>query len=125
MRVLADSILVVHVAFVLFVVAGLPAIWLGAALHWRWVRSFAFRIAHLGAITFVALEAVAGIMCPLTVWEDALRGASTETSLMARWLRSFLYYSLPEWVFTCAYLVFALLVLLTWWRVPPRRSATK
>lgn len=117
----ADLILLVHVAFVLFVVAGLPAIWLGAALRWRWVRSFRFRLIHLCAIAFVAIEAVAGIMCPLTVWEDALRGTATETSFMARWLRSLLYYSLPEWVFTCAYLAFALIVALTWWRIPPQR----
>ena len=32
----ADAILVVHFAFVAFVVGGLGAIWLGAASGWRW-----------------------------------------------------------------------------------------
>lgn len=122
MRAFADFILIVHFAFVLFVVGGLPAIWLGAARGWRWVRNFRFRAAHLAAISFVALEALLGMACPLTVWEDALRGALTDTSFVARWLRRLLYYSLPDWVFACAYLLFAAVVVATWWRVPPQRS---
>jgi polyferredoxin len=125
MHAFADLILIVHFAFVLFVVGGLPAIWLGAACGWRWIRNFKFRAAHLAVISFVALEALLGIACPLTVWEDVLRGALTETSFVARWLRRLLYYSFPEWVFACAYLLFALAVAITWWRVPPRRSHTQ
>ncbi len=125
MRAFADLILIVHFTFVLFVVGGLPAIWIGAALGWPWIRNFKFRAAHLAAISFVALEALLGIACPLTVWEDALRGTLTETSFVARWLQRLLYYSYPEWVFTCAYLLFALAVAITWWRVPPRRSHTQ
>ena len=122
MRAFADFILIVHFAFVLFVVGGLPAIWLGAARGWRWVRNFGFRAAHLAAISFVALEALLGMACPLTVWEDALRGTLTETGFVASWLRRLLYYSFPDWVFACAYLLFAAIVVATWWRVPPQRS---
>jgi len=122
MRAYADLILVIHFAFVLFVVAGLPMIWIGAARSWHWVRNFKLRVAHLAAISFVALEALLGMACPLTLWEDALRGAATDTGFVARWLRSLLYYSFPDWVFTSAYALFALLVAVTWWRVPPRHS---
>ena len=71
MRALADLILIAHGAVVLFIVAGLPAIWIGASCGWRWVRNFWFRVAHLAAIVFVAAEALLGIACPLTVWEAA------------------------------------------------------
>ena len=40
MVLLADVVLVLHFAYVLFVVGGLVAIWLGCALGWRWVRNF-------------------------------------------------------------------------------------
>jgi hypothetical protein len=120
--VLADVVLIAHFVFVLFVVGGLPAIWIGAARGWRWVRNFRFRAAHLAAISFVALEALLGMACPLTLWEDALRGTLTETGFVARWLRRLLYYNFPEWAFACAYLLFALLVTATWWRLPPQRS---
>jgi hypothetical protein len=119
--VLANVVLIVHFAFVAFVVGGLGAIWTGAALGWRWVRSFSFRIAHLAAICFVAGEALLGIMCPLTVWEDALRGRNSETGFIARWIRSVMFYEGPPWVFTVAYVTFAAIVALTFWWVPPGR----
>lgn len=116
----ADLILIVHLAFVLFIVGGLASIWIGAACGWGWVRNFWFRISHLAAILFVAAEAMLGIWCPLTLWEDALRGSSHgEMGFVSRWIHRLLYYSFPEWVFTVAYLVFALMVAATWWLVRP------
>jgi hypothetical protein len=120
--VIADAVLVVHFLFVLFVVGGLLTIWIGAACGWRWVRNWRFRVAHLAAISFVALEAVFGMVCPLTEWEDALRGAPTDSGFIGRWLHRWLFYSFPDWVFTSAYVTFALLVAATWWRVRPQRS---
>lgn len=118
---LADFILVIHFLFVLFVVGGLATIWIGAACGWRWVRNYWFRIAHLAAICYVAAEALLGVVCPLTEWEDALRAAHAQTSFVARWTRRVLFYNFPEWAFTVAYLIFALAVALTLWLVPPRR----
>ena len=118
---LADLILVVHFAFVLFVVGGLATIWIGAAAGWNWVRNFRFRIAHLAAICLVAAEALLGVVCPLTTWEDALRGAPSDQSFIARWLHRVLFYNLPEWMFTAAYLLFAVAVAASFWLVPPRR----
>ena len=119
---LADVILVVHFAFVAFVVGGLGAIWLGAALGWRWTRNFPFRIAHFVAILFVAAEALLGVMCPLTVWEDALRGRGSDLGFIARWIRAVMFYELPLWIFTAAYVGFALVVALTFWLAPPIRA---
>ena len=118
---LADLILGVHFAFVLFIVGGLALIWTGAGLGWHWVRNLWFRVAHLAAILFVAGEALAGVWCPLTVWEDALRGTRPETSFVARWIHRILFYSFPEWVFTASYLAFTLIVATTWWLAPPDR----
>lgn len=117
---LADIVLFVHFVFVAFVVGGLAAVWLGAALGWRWIRNFKFRVAHLAAIAFVAGEALLGVMCPLTVWEDSLRGRGSEIGFIARFIRSVMFYELPPWVFTIAYVGFATIVALTWWLVPPQ-----
>jgi hypothetical protein len=125
-EVFADLILFVHVTFVLFIVGGLASIWIGAAYGWRWVRNIWFRVAHLAAILFVAAEAVLGIWCPLTIWEDALRGSTRgDLGFVARWVRRVLYYSFPEWVFTVAYLFFALMVAATWWLVRPESYRRK
>jgi hypothetical protein len=74
-RSLADAITVVHLAYVSFVVLGQLLVWVGLLCRWRWVRNPWFRCLHLLAIAVVALETVAGVRCPLTVWEEQLRAA--------------------------------------------------
>ena len=118
---IADAVLVVHALFVLFVVGGFVLILLGAG-RWGWVRNRSFRILHLAAIGFVTAEALLGITCPLTLWEDVLRGGSPGTSFVARWVARLLYYDFPEWVFAAAYFAFALAVLWAWRAIPPRPS---
>ena len=120
---MADVILVVHFLIVLFIVGGLVAVWVGAAAGWTWVRNRWFRYAHLGAIAFVAAEGLLGVMCPLTVWEDMLRGGVKAESFVGRWVRYFLYYEAPPWVFTAAYVAWAAATLATLRLVPPRRRA--
>ena len=117
---MADAILVVHFGIVIFIVGGLLAVWIGAAAGWGWVRNPWFRYLHLGAIAFVAAEALFGVMCPLTVLEDALRGGARADSFVGRWVRYFLFYEAPEWVFTAAYVAWTAATLATLWRVPPR-----
>jgi hypothetical protein len=120
---LADAILVVHFGIASFIVLGLLCVWLGAALGWRWVGNPWFRYLHIAAILFVAAEAIFGIACPLTVWEDVLRGGPRAESFVARWVHRLLYYRAPEWVFTLAYATWALATLVTLVAVPPRRRA--
>jgi hypothetical protein len=116
---LADLVLVAHFAFVLFVLAGLPLILLGAR-HWHWIRNRTFRLVHAGAILFVAAESLLGIACPLTDWENALRGTGSTQSFIGHWLSRLLYYPFAEWVFTVAYCAFAGAVAYAWFAVPPR-----
>ena len=121
----ADLILVVHALFVLFIVFGLLAILLGGALGWRWVRNPWFRLAHLGGIAFVVVQAWLGQICPLTIWESRLREQAGmegySGSFIQHWLHAILFYSAPQWVFVVAYTAFALLVLASWYWVRPRR----
>lgn len=81
---MADWIALLHGAFALFVLAGTVLIVSGLILGWRWVRQPRFRTLHLAAVLFVAFRAAAGIPCPLTVLEDHLRSAPSETALV-RW----------------------------------------
>lgn len=120
---IADALLVVHFLIAAFIVAGLLAVWVGAALGWSWIANPWFRYVHLGAIAFVAAEALLGVACPLTVWEDLLRGGVQQESFVGRWVRRLLYYEAPEWVFTAAYVAWTLAALVTLRLVPPRRRA--
>lgn len=124
--VLADSILIVHFAFVAFVIVGLALIWIGWWRRWAFVRNFWFRAAHLAAIAVVAAESLASFVCPLTTWEDRLRllaGGEQryEGSFVQHWLHNLMFFDLSERVFTILYIVFFLLVALSLWLVPPQR----
>lgn len=123
MKLAADALLVLHFAIVVFIGGGLVLVWIGAAARWAWIRNPWFRYAHLGAIVFVAGEAVLGFACPLTVWEDLLRGGVRPESFVGRWVYRVLYYRAPEWVFTTAYAAWAAATVITLIFVPPRRSA--
>ena len=120
----ADALLFLHVLFVAFVIFGLVLILIGKLRHWSWVRNAWFRIAHLAAIGVVVLQSWLGIICPLTIWEMALRERAGDAvysgTFIAHWLESILYYQAPAWVFAVCYTVFAALVVVSWFWVRPR-----
>lgn len=123
-QVLADTVLAVHVSVVVFVVMGLVLVLAGNRLNWRWVNNIWFRLAHLGAIGVVVAEAWLGVVCPLTTLEMWLRSKAGVVgyrgSFIEHWLQQILYYDAPAWVFVTAYTLFGLLVVVAWWRFPPR-----
>jgi hypothetical protein len=118
---LANLVLVLHALIVVFIVGGLLAIWIAAALGHAWARHRGFRTLHLLAIGIVAALAVTGVPCPLTVLEAQLRtGAAAPEGFIQRWVRAWLFYDFPAWVFVLAYCAFLVAVLVTWRRIPPR-----
>ena len=125
-QILADTILVLHVAVVLFVVVGLVLIIIGNLRHRRWVNLLWFRLVHLVTILFVVAEAWLGLICPLTtleLWLRELAGDDTYAGgFVAYWLQQLLYWDLPAWVFLLMYSGFALLVVATWIVYPPRNK---
>jgi hypothetical protein len=119
---LADALLIAHFAVAAFILGGLVLVWIGALRGWRWARNPWFRYAHLAAIGIVAIETLLGYACPLTLWEDLLRGGLRAESFVARWVERLLYYDAPEWMFTAAYVLWAAASLATLRFIPPRRS---
>lgn len=118
---LADLVLFFHFFIAGFIVLGLILVWIGVLAGWRWIRNPWFRYLHLAAIVFVAAQALLGIACPLTVWEDLLRGGARPETFVGRWVARLLYYSAPEWLFTALYVAWATASVVTLWLVPARR----
>ncbi len=123
-RFLADSIVVVHLAYVAFVVLGMAAIVAGIALRWQWVRNFWFRSIHFLMIAVVVAESLCGILCPLTDWEGRLRDLAGEPnapgSFIGRWAHDVLFVDLSPSTLAACYSVFSLAVLLVLILAPPR-----
>jgi len=82
---LADLVLIVHLAFVIFVLCGGLL-----ALKWRWIAWF-----HLPAAAWGALVEFTGWICPLTPLENWLRAqggeAGYEQDFTTRYLLPILY----------------------------------
>lgn len=122
-RFLADVVVVIHFAFIAFVIGGMGAILVGIALRRRWARNFWFRALHLAAITIVVLQALAGVICPLTTLEDYLRVRGGEEgypgSFIGYWVHELIFYQGPPWVFAVCYCLFGLAVLAAFLLAPP------
>jgi hypothetical protein len=125
---LADLVVAIHLLYMGFIVFGQAAILVGGWRRWSWVRNCWFRWTHLAAIAIVAFEALAGIVCPLTVWEDELRRLAGETpsggTFVGRCVHAILFFELPAWVFTTVYVLFTVIVFATLRIVPIRRPGT-
>lgn len=127
-RFLADVVLVMHAAYVAFVVVGGIAIVAGGLLRREWVRNPWFRYAHLLSIGIVAVQAVLGVSCPLTVWERNLRLAAGQNPgdlpFIPRLLQRLIFFEAPPELFTLIYVAFGGVVVVCLLVIPPRRGNT-
>jgi hypothetical protein len=124
---LADAVLALHLAIVLFVVGGLLLLVAGNLLHRSpWVNRPWFRAVHAAAIAIVVAEAWLGIECPLTTLEQWLRVQAGQPTYAGGFIQhalsALLYWDAPLWLFTAGYTLFGALVLAAWWRWPPQRA---
>jgi hypothetical protein len=126
---IADLILVLHVAIVAFAVLGQLLFMAGGWRGWGWVRIAWVRLSHLALIGFVVAQSWLGEICPLTVWEQSLRlragQSSYDGSFIEHWLSRLIFFNAPAWVFMATYTTFGVLVLLSWWWWPPRFKGAK
>jgi uncharacterized protein DUF2784 len=121
---LADLIVAVHLAIVIYVLAGELLIVVGGLRRWSWIRNPIFRLSHLVVIAYVALQGVADTLCPLTVWEDQLRVRAGEEgrtgTFIGRLMHDLLFLDVEQRTLNRVYVAFALLVVFTLFLWPPR-----
>ncbi|MBO0711780.1 MAG: DUF2784 family protein [Acetobacteraceae bacterium] len=125
---LAEAVLAGHIAIILFNVSGLIAVPLGAALGWRFVRVRWWRLLHLTLLGTVALQAMAGRACILTLWQAALADQTASPApLIMDWVNRMIYWPLPLWAFAGLYLIVFGYALALLRLVPPagRTTATR
>jgi len=79
-RIAADAVLLVHLAFVVFVI-------LGGALSLRWPK---LAWIHLPAVMWAALVELNGWICPLTPLEVELRRASGDAGYAGDFLEHYI-----------------------------------
>ncbi len=71
-RILADAIMVIHLAWIIFMLWGF-VLTIRGFFYPKFFERWLFRTIHLLGILFVATLEILGKFCPLTLWENALR----------------------------------------------------
>lgn len=77
---LATVVLLVHLAFILFVV-------FGGLLAWRWPK---LAWLHIPAVLWGSHAEFSGAVCPLTPWENALRRLGGESGYPGGFIEHYL-----------------------------------
>jgi len=126
LALLADVVLIIHSAYIAFVIGGWIAIVWGGLRRRGWVRNPWFRYAHLTAIGIVVALSLLRLPCPLTVWERNLRTAAgqspSDLAFIPRILQQVIFFEAPPEVFTAVYTVFGAVVVLSLIMIPPQRG---
>jgi hypothetical protein len=94
-RLLADSILFIHFAWIVFMLWGFILTLRGFS-HKEFFERWVFRALHFIGIAYVSTLAIMGRYCPLTIWENALR-AKYDPALT--YPGSFIIYYLERFVY--------------------------
>lgn len=79
-RLAADALVLVHLAFILFVM-------LGGLLVWRWPRLCGL---HLPAVAWGIVVEALHLTCPLTPWENQLRRAAGDAGYTGSFVEHYL-----------------------------------
>jgi len=79
-RILADSVLLLHLSFILFVVFGA-----GLAFRWRWLIA-----VHLPAAAWGMFIEISGGICPLTYLENDLRHRAGQAGFSGGFIEHYL-----------------------------------
>jgi hypothetical protein len=124
MEALANLVVVVHLAYFVFVVGGFVSIVVGAKRGWKWIYNPWLRLAHLLSVYIVLAEDVFRVNCPLNAVESSLRSPAangTEASSGVGYVLDFLlHHSIPSWFLDGMYWVLAVVLLALWFLVRPR-----
>ncbi len=121
---LADLVVVIHIAYVAYIILGITLILVGLKCKWNWVRNPWFRLTHLAAIFIVVLEIIFKTTCPLTVLESKFRSLAGQPVTEATFVGRLLHYVLSGWllgsVTNSVYIVVGVVVALMIVLAPPR-----
>jgi hypothetical protein len=118
-RLGADAVLLLHLAFILFVVFGA----LAAVRSRRWIA------IHLGAVAWGCVVEVGALVCPLTYLENDLRARAGQAAYAGDFIDRYLLWMIyPEGLTRHDQLVLALAVVLVnagiygWFWLGPRSA---
>ena len=119
MLLIADFILLFHFCIVIFISFGFILIPVGYSFDWIWIKKRYLRLLHAGMMSFITFETLLGMICPLTIIENNLRGINENHSFISMWVSEIIYWNLPSKFFVILYCILLLWTFLMWKIYPP------
>ena len=117
---IADIILIIHFLIIFFIISLFALVPYGYYKNWIWVRSKKIRYTHLFLMTFVTIESFLGIICPLTILENNLRGKMTNQTFISKYLSKIIFFNFPSSVFLVLYIIAFLIAVYLSLKYPPK-----
>ncbi len=118
---IADLILIIHFIIVFFIISLFVLVPYGYSKKWAWVNNKKIRYTHLFLMTFVTIESFIGIVCPLTVLENYLRGTITNQTFLSKYLSKIIFFNFPSTFFLTLYSLGFLIAVLLSFKYPPQK----
>ena len=117
----ADLILIIHFLIIFFIISLFGLVPYGYSKKWNWVSSKKIRYTHLFLITLVTIESLFGIICPLTILENNLRGIVTNQTFISKYLSKIIFFNFPSSVFLVLYFSGFLISIYIIVKYPPKK----
>ena len=117
----ADLILIIHFLIVFFIISLFGLVPYGYSKKWNWVSSKKIRYTHLFLITLVTIESLFGIICPLTILENNLRGIVTNQTFISKYLSKIIFFNFPSSFFLALYFSGFLVAIYIIVKYPPKK----
>jgi len=127
-RILADTIMVLHLAWIIFMLWGF-VLTIRGFFHPKFFDRWLFRTVHLLGILFVVALEILGKYCPLTLWENALKGHyNPETdypgSFIIKYIEQMIYPDVSPLVVIIPTILLATFTLVAFVSKPPAKLMT-
>ena len=123
--ILADLIVVAHLAWILFMLWGF-VLTIRGFFHAEFFDRRLFRTVHLCGIVYVSLLAILGSYCPLTILENVLRRRydpefAYPGSFIVHYIEKIVYPDVQPFIILIPTVTIAVFTLVTFIVRPPRR----
>ena len=120
--IFANFVLILHFLIVVFVTFGFFLVPIGYKFKWQWVQNIKLRAIHCILISFVTLETLIGMTCPLTIIESNLRDINEPKSFVNYWISEIIYWNFPKNFFLILYILLLLWTFVMWKIFPPSKK---
>ena len=101
----SDIILFFHFILFFFITILFFIVPIGYKFEWIWVSSFKVRVIHSFLMLLITIKTFFEITCPLTYFENTLRGNLHSASFVGKLVSQLIYWDLPYMFFTAIYFV--------------------